>query len=29
VGAASLWWRVRRARRDGTPLPTPVIIIRR
>jgi Flp pilus assembly protein TadB len=29
VGAASLWWRMRRARRDGTARPVPVIIIRR
>lgn len=30
VGAASLWWRMRRARRDGTqPRPVPFIIIRR
>jgi Flp pilus assembly protein TadB len=29
VGAASLWWRMRRARRDGTARPVPFIIIRR
>lgn len=29
IGAGSLWWRARRARRDGTPPPQPFIIIRR
>jgi Flp pilus assembly protein TadB len=27
IGAASIWWRLRRARRDGRPIP--VVIIRR
>ena len=30
IGAGSLWWRMRRARREGRPMPTPsFIIIRR
>ena len=27
IGAGSLWWRMRRARRQGRPMPTPTFIV--